>query len=814
MSDNDFFADGQGESSKTYRSSSHQFTDPIRLFKANDPYYWEVDNIPIQQIQESVLWLKDQVGDEVTEGGLTSADFPELRPAATGDSRTVTVSPGRFTGRVNDAYNTGIATLAVRAEGYGTVAGNPLNEVEITYSDSTIKALAGTITTNILGDNGLYDFVQHNVTTPGALYNTSWVNAYTNFVQNNKNISGQRAYDLQHIKLALWKQGTTVRNYGGDPSSHVDLQQLAVEFTRVYGAPFRTAVVNVANTLTIDVPSFEDDDYQNSTTYVPSVRVDLLFVYTKPIDAQSTAILKPSGDVISKILSPQIGIVKGAGVISINGKGAFQNQNIDSDFFNSQTYQDNKENPLSFFDPSGGFDDSNNMQTASVISDLNQNTVGVSNTFANFPSPDDLLNAAPYITDGVAKTNLALVGQSVLPLAYIFVKKDKPTVENSDILDIRPFFRTTELTYNERAGLAAANPPTSLANPVVSKYQLADNTEKLRNYVQSTIPDIPQYPRPVGTGFVFGGIKFGPEGVLARLAADISVGLEDLLGMLSDVTSADAITDHFKKKGLYPESVGIIPDKPDWDLPDWAAVTGDGGSKRNDFFNFWYNQANRYTYPLSEDTAFNGAFGDHVNYTGWKGSFGLGDGDYAERTGYMTYMVRKRVEIPSESWPSWMSDYHVRLSLVNCALATNEPKYFNGSNGTDQAEWMQPAGLYVEKYLDHFNIVCCWHNGDPYTGTEEGGPRSGEGKTGSSPRQKRESTRWSNIFVTSEDSMIPQSNSGKTASWIDNSVDPMFRGQFCTYPTVQFEIIGYPEAYAQNIKSEWTTTGNIVTLTS
>ena len=781
MSDNDFFADGQGESSKTYRDSSHQFTDPIRLFKANDPYYWEIDNVPLKQVQESLLWLKDQVGDEVTEGGLTRADFPELRPAATGDSRAVTVSPGRFNGRVNDAYNTGMATLARRA--FGTVAGNALNEIEITYSDTNLKSLAGTITGTFLGDNGLYDFVQHNVTAPGGFLNTSWVNQYTDFfVQNKKDTTDDASADLQKIKLALWKQGTTVKNYGGEPGSHVDLQQLAVEFTRVYGAPFRTSVVNVSNTLTIDVPSFDDADYQNTTTYVPAVRVDLLFVYTKPIDAVSTTILKPSGNTVSQILSPQLGIVKGAGVISLNGRGAFSNQDINSDFWNSATYSENKENPLSYFEASGAFDENNNMQTASVISDLNQNTVGVANTFANFPSPDDLLNAAPYITDGVAKTDLSLVGQSVLPLAYIFVKRDKPTVENSDILDIRPFFRTAELTYNERAGLAAANPPTSLANPVVSNYQLADTTTKLRDHLIGQIPETPQYPRPVGTGYVFGGIKFGPE-----------------------VTSKDAITTHLKTLGVLPEAVNTLRADPDWDLPQWALALGDGGSKRNDYFSLWYQQDTKNTYPLSQDDAFDGAFGDHVNKTGFQNGYG-------GRVGKMQFMVRKRVEIPSESWPTWMTDYHVRLSLVNCSLATNEGKYFNHSDDSDQSTWGQPAGLYVEKYKDHFNIVCCWHNGDPYTGAEEVGPKPGEGSLGGAPRVYRTSTRWSNIFVTSEDSMLPQKNNLKTASWIDNSVDPMFRGQFCTYPTVQFEIIGYPSPYSANIKSDWS--DNIVTLTS
>jgi len=44
-----------------YQESNYRFTDPIRFFKANDPYYFEVDNIPLKQLQENCLWLKDQV---------------------------------------------------------------------------------------------------------------------------------------------------------------------------------------------------------------------------------------------------------------------------------------------------------------------------------------------------------------------------------------------------------------------------------------------------------------------------------------------------------------------------------------------------------------------------------------------------------------------------------------------------------------------------------------------------------------------------------------------------------------------------------
>jgi len=371
----DFYADGQGAGKKSYKPSSHQFTDPIRLFKANDPYYWEVDNIPLQQLQEGLLWLKDQVGSDEIFDSVGRADFSELKPDATGDSRVVKISPGRFTGRVNDAYNTGISILTLKA--IASVDKNPLNEIEITTPDVILRALAGTITTRILGDNGLYDFVQHNVTAPGALYNLQWTNNYTNFIQNRQTANGA-VYDLQHIKLALWKQGTTVKNYGGNPTTEVDLQQLAVDFTRVYGAPFRTAVVDVSNELSINVPDFVDTDYSNTTTYVPAVRIDLLFVYTKPIDAVPTTILKPNGTTVSQILSPQLGLVKGAGVISLNGKGSFSDKTIDSAFFDSTIpYIAGKEIGTNYFDSSGGFDTDINMQTASVLGDLNQTSIGV-----------------------------------------------------------------------------------------------------------------------------------------------------------------------------------------------------------------------------------------------------------------------------------------------------------------------------------------------------------------------------------------------------------------------------------------------------
>jgi len=87
-----------------YQESNYRFTDPIRFFKANDPYYFEVDNIPLKQLQENCLWLKDQVRKDTNKLlGVKRSDIDELRPYATGSDRLVRVKPGRFTARINDA---------------------------------------------------------------------------------------------------------------------------------------------------------------------------------------------------------------------------------------------------------------------------------------------------------------------------------------------------------------------------------------------------------------------------------------------------------------------------------------------------------------------------------------------------------------------------------------------------------------------------------------------------------------------------------------------------------------------------------------
>ena len=94
-----------------YFTSNYNFINPVRHFKANDPYYYEVDNIPIKQLEENSNFLKDQVdgilADKATENDQPKMDrsgFTELQPFVRGSDRKVRVRCGRYTARINDAY--------------------------------------------------------------------------------------------------------------------------------------------------------------------------------------------------------------------------------------------------------------------------------------------------------------------------------------------------------------------------------------------------------------------------------------------------------------------------------------------------------------------------------------------------------------------------------------------------------------------------------------------------------------------------------------------------------------------------------------
>ena len=485
---------GENSTYEVYSQSVYKWTDPPRFFKANDPYWYQLDNLPLKQIHENCKWLKDQVTTSLGASGVGRYEINELQPYATGGDRRVLVRPGRFTGRVNDAFNKGIATFQritktrywFNSTHYRIDADH--SDINVTLRDKVFAALIGfdISASSSFPSNGLFDSLQHHQVKKdyeGAqedppTYTTLWEpgaanNTYLTAVSGVNNI-----LNTPKNKLAYW-QGMSLRTYGGAP--YTDLQQWATEYTRRWGGVARTSLVDVSNELGIDIPSFADSDFAVAQNVIPSVRIDLVFIYTHPVDSKSTTILEPVGGSPTTITAPRLGVVKGAGIVTVKNQGEYSNAEADIQATPSLTTSEEwlaiRNNHQLWYaaNPDSGFNQGDQaFQMRSPISDQLQQATGMVglNLFGSFPSPDDLMNLTPLLAEELGENEMSLLGQSVLPVAYVMVRKGASTIDPTDIIDIRPFFRTAELSYNERAGVAAAVPPLSLANPAVGKIQM------------------------------------------------------------------------------------------------------------------------------------------------------------------------------------------------------------------------------------------------------------------------------------------------------------------------------------------------------
>ena len=489
-----------------YKDSSYKFTDPIRYFKENDPYYWEIDNIPLKQLQENVLWLKDQINvipeeGEAVDFGVSRADFNELKPYVDGTGSLVYVNPGRFSARINDAYDKTPLQKLVQLTGNGdSVSGLSTFRTQFQNDSTTtdfaallVSRLRSGISASAMNLNGLFERI------------TVW----DSIIQNLQSPTPQTTTTWPIEDLS-----DSVKKFVLD-SVYRNNQTLANEFIKQFRGVARTAIVDVPSGLSIDIPPFDSRDFfyqteDGTTQYIEgaTVRIDLLFVYSKPIDTTDTTINKWENNQPIKILSPQLGLIRGAGV----GVRSVQNNG------NTTKYQNAK-------------DADGNTQIMAQIVDSLIPTNGFQglNIHGSFPSPDDLMNLAPSIQEKLESTDPRLIGQSILPIAYIVVKSNaavttegSPVLTPADVVDIRPFFRTTELAYNERAGICAAIPSLSLANPVVTKYNLEKSVDDFRAYADSTYmrASIFESGKVLAAGFIYGGKDFGPEKSLAPTTVD------------------------------------------------------------------------------------------------------------------------------------------------------------------------------------------------------------------------------------------------------------------------------------------------------
>jgi hypothetical protein len=482
----------QGDIIYSWNDSVHKFTNPPRYYKANDPYYYEVDNIPLKQIHENCLWLKDQIsgggGGGGTGGfsasGITKRDIEDLKPSVNGTDRIVTVNTGNFIGRVNDPTLTShdgwpeeggddqidfSRTKILRQKGFKISVAQWFQLV-----DSQVSYNSGDLDLFGLKSNGLLSTYTFN---GDASFN-----------------NGGLGSPLTPLTSSAWK------NIVSGDSTLTGSLDLDMAFRRRWSGVFRTSVVNVTQPLSIQVPSFSTSDWvDHMSTLDPQVRIDLLCIYTVPVDGNGSARVLPGLDGPKTINRPELVLVKGAGGILAAKGDPPAPDIITPDPVNDLTlagYTLTDDTDPGYYDTTGGVDGDASLAIKSSMT--NQLSPGV-DPYANvndqiprgsFPSPDDLLNLAPIIAENLSTESIQLVGQTVLPLAYIVVRKNAPAIVDTDIIDIRPFMRTAELAYNERAGVGAANPPLSLANPAVGKGEMYDAMGGLRDYIKQYIEDL------------------------------------------------------------------------------------------------------------------------------------------------------------------------------------------------------------------------------------------------------------------------------------------------------------------------------------
>jgi len=652
--------------------SAFKFTSNVRKFKENDPYHFKMDNIPVEQLEENVLWLKDQV----EKGGVTVSEisrdiFSELKPFVIGGDRTVYVNPGRFTARINSAYDQKtLSKLVVSNSSVGIGIPDKFFEKEdlITqfYADLATTTIAGNLAYNL---NGLETLV------------TTWAVDAEHKYKDLNNTGTDLKYNLASKILGLasvpGQQGnnkalTTLLEAENITSDmYGELSGIHSKFVLKWRAVSRTAIVDVPSELSIEVDDWDSSDFSSSTKTFSNAtsRIDLLFIYSHPVDASSTTILKRSGGAQTTITKAQLGIVKGAGYVT------------------GTTLTDNLKGSSDVRMLADVHDQDATANTGFVDADGNE-------IHGSFPSPDDLMNITPNLVaelesvfdDADSTDGLNLIGQSVLPVAYIVVKKaiagttftGKGILTSNDILDIRPFFRTTELSYNERAGISAATPPLSFANPAVGKAQLDDSEKRMVDYHNSNMVTLLSQSAVVARGTVYGGLKYGPEGTLMMMHSGQS-GYDDKSGNWEP----DAILDTLNiQNSTVNGAIRYIPDLPEWDERSLVEPA------THEIIKYVHQKVSGTTDVAS-----------HAPGHFWEsGPAGIGSTKIA--MGYnqsvplqVLRFVTKKIEV---TLPDWAVDYDVSISYENCIPQTN-PGHYQSHNTHHKATHGLFQGMQVSK---------------------------------------------------------------------------------------------------------------------
>tara|TARA_R110002124_G_scaffold74104_3_gene198545 strand:- start:2354 stop:4843 length:2490 start_codon:yes stop_codon:yes gene_type:complete len=822
-----------------FNDSNYRFSDPVRFFKANDPYYFEVDNIPLKQLQENCLWLKDQVRKDTTQKllGVKRADLDELRPYATGGDRILRVKPGRYTARINDASTK--TPLAYLSKVMGTAVGdvdawatplpNPgdFPDGKNAILQAALDTFKQSIAQEAMGMTGLAEraFTWPVINSDTPIDNDGVDLTDLAYGDDDVNIpGGGAAYSPMVITQALvWakSQGSTLASYAlpsfettNPNNGWAKFPRTESYFIKRWRGVSRLAIVDIDDEISIEVPQFDPDDFAytdstGATTQVTGVesRIDLVFIYSKPVDSSGVNILKPSGK--TGITKPTLGIVRGAGI-----KTNFQETTK-----STKDYISNLGDDHGILAHPGDQKNINMGFTSTSANDLVQDVRG------SFPAPDDILNIAPLISEKLEDNAYELVGQSILPVAYVWVQNGSQVVLSTDVIDIRPLFRTAELAYNERAGIGAAMPQLSLANPAVGKGQLDYELKRVFDSMVGQIEavaetsDTQSATNTLATGYVFGGWNFGPEGAL----------YDYYQGVFADDGNTDTNADAYIKqyiKGKYGIGSAAaqisIPSYPDWDLSQWCVEQDilDKGLYPNDYINTFFSLAGS-----PDPSIVAGSIKDVVYSDGTTTGGGVPDrlqnfantetGSQESRAGFQ--YISKKIKFTR---PAWLADYKVDVDLVNSLAQTSIGQGVGADPGGVQGGYF---GHWVEKGFDEFTVYVAFVTDDlnsrsgtssarfpaPHTVVVTTGGGKKNSTTNSVTVSERGGERFSGFVVPVGD--ILYSNTAPIASNGRGYAGNPRIGK-CTYPTVMWSISGIPSEDAAYLYGNLNGTNPTITL--
>lgn len=763
--------------------SEYRFTDPIRYFKANDPYYWEVDNIPLKQLQENCLWLKDQVSGSLALEKVNREDIDELRPYVDGNNNVIKVRPGRYTARINDLQNLDPLQNLIMSDGasIGQLDAFDVVTTNNTLISNAMNKLKAYQASNVLNMNGMAEriFSYPTASTDTQIDFGNQGASYPNTRPGGKNRPGFPVNEVLLWQKSIEQTSFTIRGFieEGLSLGYGPLNIMESYFVKKWRGVARTAVVDVPEELSIPIPGFdpngeffyENDNGTKTVISEATQRIDLLFIYSKSIDSSAANIHKwtepyQEETTPTKITRAELGILRGAGM-----GVSFKNTQIPE-----------LESTLQ----RGSDSEGRSLMVGNASDELNVlNGFTRLNVHGSFPAPDDLLNVTPILTEYAQLTDLRLVGQTILPVAYIVVRKNAstnsqnvPILTQDDVIDIRPFFRTTELSYNERAGIAAALPALSLANPAVGKFQLDREVQVAYKSLRSEIQELANrigtraetVPRIVGGGYVLGGAYYGVEGVMidyfrqtyySNLSwAQLKVVTRDRLGFSQDL---------------------FLGDFPDWDLARWAiADTGveAPGLYPNDYVDVFYNFADFVRFSGFRD----GRIGDPLQAVRHR-LFGTDNVERTQGTVAILY-CKKRININRAAVP-WMADYHVDAQYHNCVPLSCRTY---GENPTGMAG---AVGIWVSKDAQGFTIHCAWvaNDLDPVL-RENSEKRMMNGFPYSATPKNNRDQHWFAGMAVHNDQMLPNLN--------NRYIYGMSEFGAAIYPSVAFQVIGYPNNWA------------------